>query len=90
MEQGVVATGNRQRIGEILRTGSARQVELRRTRRIVQGLVDTVAEDEVYLLALTAIKSYDDSPENHSANVAIHSIALGRRLGLCRQDLAGW
>ncbi|MCI0370218.1 MAG: HD-GYP domain-containing protein [candidate division NC10 bacterium] len=47
----------------------------------VQGMVDGVLKSRHSLLALTMMKSYDEYLFNHSVNVGILSIALGRHLG---------
>ncbi len=75
-------------IHRILERGNSKKVNFRRARRVVQNLVNTVSEDDFFLLALTSIKNYDEYTFNHSSNVAVYSIALGQRLGLNRQDLA--
>ena len=48
----------------------------------VRGLVDGVLQDQIAMLALTLIKSYDEYLFNHSVNVAVLCIALGQALGL--------
>jgi HD-GYP domain-containing protein (c-di-GMP phosphodiesterase class II) len=45
-------------------------------------------EDESILLGMTTIKNYDEYTFNHSVNVAIYSLAVGRRLGLSRGVLS--
>ena len=50
--------------------------------------MDTVSENDFFLLALTSIKNYDEYTFNPSSNVAVYSIALGQRLGLNREALA--
>lgn len=47
----------------------------------VQGMVDGILKSRHSLLALTMMKSYDEYLFNHSVNVGILSIALGRHLG---------
>lgn len=48
---------------------------------VVQGMVEGVLKSRHSLLALTMIKSYDEYLFNHSVNVGILSIALGKHLG---------
>lgn len=62
-------------------------VSLKKTRRMVQSLVDFISEDEQFLLGMTAIKNYDEYTYHHSVNVSILSLALGQRLGLNKQEL---
>ncbi|MBI2080209.1 MAG: HD-GYP domain-containing protein [candidate division NC10 bacterium] len=47
----------------------------------VHGMVDGVLKSRHSLLALTMIKSYDEYLFNHSVNVGILSIALGKHMG---------
>jgi HD-GYP domain-containing protein (c-di-GMP phosphodiesterase class II) len=62
-------------------------VSVKRTRRVVQSLVDFISEEEQFLLGMTAIKSYDEYTYHHSVNVSILSLALGQRLGLSKKEL---
>jgi HD-GYP domain-containing protein (c-di-GMP phosphodiesterase class II) len=62
-------------------------VSVKKTRRIVQSLVDFISEDEQFLLGMTAIKSYDEYTYHHSVNVSILALALGQRLGLSKKEL---
>lgn len=48
---------------------------------VVQGMVEGVLKSRHSLLALTMIKSYDEYLFNHSVNVGILSITLGKHLG---------
>jgi HD-GYP domain-containing protein (c-di-GMP phosphodiesterase class II) len=60
---------------------------IKRLKRVVQGLVDQILNDETSLLGLTTIRDYDDYTFTHSVNVCIFSVALGRRLGFSRLQL---
>ena len=62
-------------------------VSIKKTRRMVQSLVDFISEDEQFLLGMTAIKNYDEYTYHHSVNVSILALALGQRLGLNKQEL---
>jgi HD-GYP domain-containing protein (c-di-GMP phosphodiesterase class II) len=66
---------------------SRRSPALRRAKKVVHAIVDLLFEEEASLLALTAIRSFDDRTFNHSANVCILSVAAGRELGLDKRDL---
>ena len=57
-------------------------------RRVVFSLVDSLSEDEFGLLALAAIKNFDEYTYSHSLNVGVLSIALGQRIGLSKLRLA--
>ncbi len=60
---------------------------VKKIKRVVQGIVDQILNDETSLVGLTAIRDYDDYTFTHCVNVCIFSIALGRRLGLTRMQL---
>jgi HD-GYP domain-containing protein (c-di-GMP phosphodiesterase class II) len=60
---------------------------LKKVKRVVQGIVDTILSDEASLVGLTTIRDYDDYTFTHSVNVCIFSVALGRRIGLSRLQL---
>jgi len=57
------------------------------TRRMIQTLFDHIVENEPFLYGLTSIKNHDEYTLNHSINVCILALALGRRLGLERKEL---
>ena len=60
---------------------------IRKIKRVVQGIVDQVLNEETSLIGLTAIRDYDEYTFTHSVNVCIFSIALGRRLGMNKLQL---
>jgi HD-GYP domain-containing protein (c-di-GMP phosphodiesterase class II) len=60
---------------------------IRKIKRVVQGIVDQVLNDETSLIGLTALRDYDDYTFTHSVNVCIFSVALGRRLGMSKLQL---
>lgn len=60
---------------------------IKKVKRVVQGIVDQILTDEAALVGLTTIRDYDDYTFTHCVNVCIFSIALGRRLGLTRVQL---
>jgi HD-GYP domain-containing protein (c-di-GMP phosphodiesterase class II) len=68
-----------------VRLGHAPNVK--KLKRIVQGIVDTILNDESSLMGLTTIRDYDEYTFTHSVNVCIFSVALGRRLGLGKIQL---
>lgn len=63
------------------------KVNIKKTKRIMESLVDHILEEEQLLLGMTAIKDYDEYTYHHSVNVSLLSIALGQRLGLSRKML---
>jgi HD-GYP domain-containing protein (c-di-GMP phosphodiesterase class II) len=60
---------------------------VKRIKRIVQGIVDQILNEETSLVGLTTIRDYDEYTFTHSVNVCIFSVALGRRLGLSKLQL---
>src|SRR3984957_3487224 len=68
-----------------VRLGHAPNVK--KLKRVVQGIVDTILNDESSLMGLTTIRDYDEYTFCHSVNVCIFSVALGRRLGLGKIQL---
>ena len=60
---------------------------LKKIKRVVQGIVDHILSDETSLVGLTTIRDYDDYTFTHSVNVCIFAVALARRLGLSRVQL---
>ncbi len=68
-----------------VRLGKAPNVK--KLKRIVQGIVDAILNDETSLFGLTTIRDYDEYTFTHSVNVCIFSVALGRRLGLGKLQL---
>lgn len=60
---------------------------IRKIKRVVQGIVDQVLNEETSLIGLTAIRDYDEYTFTHSVNVCIFAVALGRRLGMNKLQL---
>lgn len=60
---------------------------IKKIKRVVQGIVDQILNEETSLLGLTTIRDYDEYTFTHSVNVCIFSVALGRRLGLSKLQL---
>jgi len=61
--------------------------DVRKLKRLAQKAVYLVMEDESILLGLTTIKNYDEYTFNHSVNVSIYSLAIGKRLGFSKKVL---
>jgi HD-GYP domain-containing protein (c-di-GMP phosphodiesterase class II) len=72
----------------ILRTARSGRPAIRRVKRVVQPIVDSIMKNEYSIVGLTAIKSHDEYTYAHSVNVSILSIAIGQTLGLSRGVLA--
>ena len=66
---------------------SQKPAGIRKVKRIVQDMVDLLAEDESLLLVMSTIRDYDDYTFTHSVNVGILSLLLGKRLGVSRMSL---
>lgn len=64
------------------------KVPLSTTRRLMQSLFNNIVQNESFTYGLTTIKNFDEYTLNHSINVCILSISLGRKLGLDRNELA--
>ncbi|HOF83108.1 MAG: HD-GYP domain-containing protein [Acidobacteria bacterium] len=53
----------------------------------IQTVFNHLTDNESFLYGLTNIKNHDEYTLNHSVNVCILSMALGRRLGLSNREL---
>jgi len=75
-------------IKEVITNIRANQyANLRKLKRLTQKAVRLIIDDESILLGLTTIKNYDEYTFNHSVNVAIYSLGIGRRLGFTKGTL---
>ncbi len=63
------------------------KVQIKTTRRLMQSIINLVSQNESFMIGLTNIKDYDEYTLNHSTNVTVLAVCLGRRLGLERQEL---
>jgi HD-GYP domain-containing protein (c-di-GMP phosphodiesterase class II) len=60
---------------------------LKKIKRVVQGIVDQILNEETSLMGLTTLRDYDEYTFVHSVNVCIFAVALGRKLGFNRRQL---
>jgi HD-GYP domain-containing protein (c-di-GMP phosphodiesterase class II) len=60
---------------------------IKKVKRVVQGIVDQILNEETSLIGLTTLRDYDEYTFTHSVNVCIFSVALGKRLGLTKLQL---
>ena len=60
---------------------------IKKIKRVVQGIVDQILNEETSLIGLTTIRDYDEYTFTHSVNVCIFAVALGKRLGLSKVQL---
>ncbi|MDD8020382.1 MAG: HD domain-containing protein [Acidobacteriota bacterium] len=63
------------------------KIKLNTTRRLIQSIFNHLADNESFFLGLTNIKNHDEYTLNHSVNVSLLAIALGKRLGLSRAEM---
>jgi HD-GYP domain-containing protein (c-di-GMP phosphodiesterase class II) len=61
--------------------------DVRKLKRLAQKMIHVMMEDDSILLGLTTIKNYDEYTYNHSVNVSIYALAIGRRLGFSKEAL---
>lgn len=64
-----------------------RSPNIKKIKRVVQGIVDHILNEETSLIGLTTLRDYDEYTFTHSVNVCIFAVALGRKLGLTRLQL---
>jgi len=63
------------------------RIPLNTTRRLMQSMFNHIVANESFIYGLTNIKNFDEYTLNHSVNVCLLSISLGRRLGLDKNEL---
>ncbi len=66
---------------------AGRRIKLKRIKRALQYIVDSIATDESYLLEFVLSERYEDSYYCHSANISILAVALGKNAGFDRVHL---
>jgi len=66
---------------------SDKKIRMNITRRLMQSMFNHLVENESFVYGLTNIKNYDEYTLNHSVNVCILSISLGKRLGLDKNEI---
>lgn len=66
---------------------SEEKIRLGTTRRLMQSIFNHITDHESFIQGLTNIKNFHEYTLNHSMNVCLLSVALGRRLGLDRNEL---
>lgn len=57
------------------------------TKRWIQSMFNHITTNEAFVQGLANTKNFDEYTLNHSVNVCVLALALGRRLGLSRQEL---
>jgi HD-GYP domain-containing protein (c-di-GMP phosphodiesterase class II) len=64
-----------------------RSPNVKKIKRVVQGIVDQILNEETSLIGLTTIRDYDEYTFTHSVNVCIFSVSLGKGLGFGKVQL---
>ncbi len=72
----------------IRRTARTGKPPIRRVKRLVQPIVDSIMKNEYSIVGLTALREHDEYTYAHCVNVSVLAIAMGQRLGLSRTELA--
>jgi len=68
---------------------SDKKTGIRKPVRMIQRMVDIIAEDDTTFFALSTIRMYDDYTFTHSLNVALLAMSLGKRIGILRLSIGG-
>lgn len=76
-------------VSEVMESVKVRQsISLRKSKRVVQSMVDILLKDETTMLGLTTIRNHDEYTYSHCVNVGILAMAIGQRLGYERRMLS--
>ncbi|HEY6837360.1 MAG TPA: HD domain-containing phosphohydrolase [Geobacteraceae bacterium] len=62
-------------------------LRLRKSKRVVQNMIDQLLSAETNLIGLTTIRCHDAYTYHHSVNVCILSLVIGQRMGLSKTKL---
>jgi HD-GYP domain-containing protein (c-di-GMP phosphodiesterase class II) len=73
--------------GVINKVKAGEEVNIKKAKRVITSIVNTIVDHEQTLLGMTTIKDHDEYTYFHSANVSILSVSLGQHLGLNRKML---
>lgn len=66
---------------------TGKKAALLTTKRLMQSIFNHISDNESFVYGLTNIKNFDEYTLNHSVNVCILSISLGKKVGLDRKEL---
>lgn len=76
-------------VSEVMESVKLKQaVGVRKSKLVVQGLVDLMLQDENTLLGLATLRSHDEYTYSHCVNVCILALTMGQRLGYDRTHLS--
>jgi HD-GYP domain-containing protein (c-di-GMP phosphodiesterase class II) len=64
------------------------RINLAKTKRIVQGMVDQIIDNESAMVELTVLRDFDEYTYVHSVNVCVLALVLGFHLGLDKKRLS--
>ena len=67
---------------------SGNRINLAKTKRVVQSMVDQIIDNESALTELTVLRDFDNYTYIHSTNVCIYSLILGYHLNLDKKRLS--
>lgn len=77
----------REILGPSIQDAASENFFMSRMKRTLQEIVSTSDQAPLVYLGLINVKNYEDYVVNHSANVAVLSVLVGRRLGLDRREI---
>ena len=69
---------------------SEQPTHLKKVKRVIQGIVDIILNEEASLLGLTTLKDFDEYTYHHCVNVSILAMTIGQKLGLDKIRLRSW
>jgi len=76
-------------VNQVMESAKLNQaVSMKKTKRLVQSMVDLILQEESVLLGLTNLRCYDEYTYHHSVNVCILSLGIGQRLGYDKIELS--
>ena len=64
-----------------------KRIRIKTTRRLMQSIVGSIIHNESFMIGLTNLKNYNEYTLNHSINVCVLAVCMGRRLGLEKTEL---
>ncbi|MFB0566710.1 MAG: HD-GYP domain-containing protein [Candidatus Aminicenantaceae bacterium] len=71
----------------IQRERQRKRIKVKTTQRLMQTIIDLIIQNESIMVGLTNLKNHNEYTLNHSVNVCLLSLCLGRRLGLDKREL---
>ncbi len=80
------ARASLEEVAQKLKDGK-REVGIRKTVRVVQGMTTHLIEDDEVYAAISTLRVFDDYTYTHSVNVAMLSMCIGRRINLSRRNI---